>query len=145
MPSGDSVTLASVYELVAAEHRTTSEKLEGLRAEGREREREFLRAIVRTDVAMRAYVDDVQQEIKRGVENETATLQTGMNELRTSLFGNGDMENSIAFRLKAAEDMQARWTKISNRLLVGVGIPLTLGILSLLWLLLIGKAQIILH
>ena len=145
MSEGQAVTLADVYELISKEHAVTSQKLEGLRAEGRMRETELLSAINRTEVNMRAYVDEGYREVRQGVLNETTCLQTGLDQLHSSIFGNGDMEKSIAYRLKSAEDMQARWIKVINRLLVGIGLPLTLSILGALWMLISGQWELMVH
>jgi len=145
MPGEDSVTLADVQQFIAAEHHATNEKLELIRAEGREREREFTRGLARIDESMRAYVDDAHREIKQGVLNETDCLQSGLDKLHNSIFGNGKMEESIAYRLKAAEVMQARWEKIVNRIVVGIGIPLTLAIGGALWMLISKQWELVVH
>src|SRR3970040_1846446 len=143
MAGEDSVTFGDVQQFIANEHQHTNEKLELSRAEGREREREFTRGLARIDESMRAYVDDAHREIKQGMLNETFCLQSGLDKLHDSIFGNGKMEESIAYRLKAAEVMQARWEKIVNRIVIGIGIPLTLGILGLLWMLISGQWELV--
>ena len=145
MPGEDSVTLADVQQFIAAEHHATNEKLELIRAEGREREREFTRGLARLDESMRAYVDDAHQEIKRGVENETACLQSGLDKLHDSIFGNGNMDESIAYRLKITEIAQAGWEKIASRFFWGITIPLTLAIGGAFWMLISGQWELVVH
>lgn len=147
-----SVTLGDVYELIAKEHAVTSQKLEALRAEGRERERTSLSALARAEVNIRAYVDDIHQEIKQGVENETTCLQAGLDHLHHSLYGNGDMKNSIAFQIETMKADQkefnkivGRWEKIVIVLLTAFGVPLVLFFAGALWFMLTGQWELVVH
>ena len=164
MPPGDgSVTLADVYELIAKEHTLTSQKLEGLRAEGRMRETTLGEAIARTEVNMRAYADDLNAELKtsmekgyqsirEGVERETSCLQTGLDKMRINIFGNGDTEHALAWRVEKTELAQAdneknlkRWEGIARVLFISFVVPLTLGILGALWMLISGQWELMIH
>ena len=135
----------ALRELISEEHKITSGKLEGLRAEGRMREDSNRRALSQTEVNIRAYVDEIHKEIKQGVENETTCLQAGLDRMHDSIFGNGKMDESIAYRLKVSETSQAHWEKIASRLFWGIGIPLSLGILGALWMFVSGQWELMVH
>ena len=156
MPPDQPVTLADVERLVAAEHHVTNLKLEVIRAEGKERERVLTHASTQVEINLRAYADDLHREMKeeleknyqairRGVENETSCLQAGLDTLHQSIFGNGNMDESIAYRLKVSETSQARWEKIASRLFWGLSIPATLGIGVALWMLVSGQWELVVH
>ena len=150
------MTLADVERLVAAEHHTTNLKLEVIRAEGKEREHVLSHAISQSEVNVRAYADSLHKELKEdfekgyqaireGVENETTCLQAGLDTLHQSIFGNGNMDKSIAYRLKVTETSQARWEKIVSRFFWGITIPMTLGIGGVLWMLISGQWELVVH
>ena len=143
---------AALSELIAKEHRITSEKLEALRAEGRMREESNRSALLRTESNIRAYVDDVHKEIKQGVLDETECLQSGLDKLHAGIYGNGDMEHSIAYRVKASETAQAdnektlkRWETIIVRVMLAFGVPLALFLGGALWMLITDKWELVMH